>query len=484
MFLHTAADVLRHGQNILAGDTEQTAGRTQQSFLGDGVVIGGDIHLAEGVGILQPLNGLIAGNLDPLRGHANPYAPGNEQSGDEIAGGILEPAKRRAIKIVEQFAAVHLTVFFEVVEDGDQCGVGIIDARSMAFLLHQAERVHGGGDGGKVFGLQKPLGEIGIHVFGRVLEAVENIGGNHLHLGLAGGEQLRAARGDGLGFAPENKRSFEERILERGVQIAFEGLGPLALSTDEIGHFLFRRLGAVAQMDFLALIDFLDEVAYLRAVLPGDVDDVLIGRDAGIVDAGSLGDGEFRGRDNFQVELDLGFLVADGDGHGTLHELGLHLHLQSAFNQGGRFRGENFAQTFAENAVGIRRGRLQEGFFAHDLRHGFAHEPERAINLGERQSLFREHFVDDLIHRSRHGAGFQIWVKQRRDVFAADGKTINELQNHDGLGHAEMQGIRIEDFADPIHGFHELPVGPLDVTSQCVVKHIGSGERSDIGVRQ
>jgi hypothetical protein len=41
----------------------------------------------------------------------------------------------------------------------------------------------------------------------------------------------------------------------------------------------------------------------------------------GVVDTDGLGGGEFCWRDDFEMEFDLGFLVADRQGHGALYEL-------------------------------------------------------------------------------------------------------------------------------------------------------------------
>ena len=117
--------------------------------------------------------------------------PGNKQCGYEVASGVLEPAERCAAKVIEQFAAVHFAVFLKVIKNGDKRGMSVIDAGGVALLLHQFERIHGGGDGGEILGLQETFGKVGLDVLGRFLEAIKDVGRHLLDLRLAGGEELR-----------------------------------------------------------------------------------------------------------------------------------------------------------------------------------------------------------------------------------------------------------------------------------------------------
>ena len=80
-------------------------------------------------------------------------------------------------------------------------------------------------------------------------------------------------------------------------------------------------------------------------------------------------------------------------------------------------------------------------FSRHDLRNGFAHEPERAVNLSKRQPFLRKQIIHCQLDLWRHRRGREVRIEQSCDVFTANRKTLNELQDDDRLGDTEMQGI-------------------------------------------
>ena len=112
-------------------------------------------------------------------------------------------------------------------------------------------------------------------------------------------------------FAAEDEAPLEKAVLKGGIEVPLEGVSTLALGAHKVRDLFFRRFSAVPEMDLLALEYLFDEVAYVSAVFSGEIDDLLVRQDAGVVDTVSLRSAEFCGRDDLEMEFDLGFFVAD-----------------------------------------------------------------------------------------------------------------------------------------------------------------------------
>ena len=134
------------------------------------------------------------------------YAPVAQQSGHQVANGVLRPAVGWCRKVVEQRSAIRLQVAAQVVRHGHQrrvfgpygpIGVG------------QPQRVKLGLQGGEVFGLQKlhrclagcrlaSQGILLIREFGNVFQALAQ--GPWQRRGLGAGSRLGAAEDKGAAF--------------------------------------------------------------------------------------------------------------------------------------------------------------------------------------------------------------------------------------------------------------------------------------------
>src|SRR5690606_4240712 len=121
----------------------------------------GDADLLEGVVSLQGIDSLLAGGRDFTSGDLEFDFARNQHGGDDVARRVRGPAERVAAEIVEQTLAIDRATLVDVVTDADHRLVVSLKRGTPSHSLHEAERVKGAADGGRVGDLQEFLSSVG-----------------------------------------------------------------------------------------------------------------------------------------------------------------------------------------------------------------------------------------------------------------------------------------------------------------------------------
>jgi hypothetical protein len=181
------ADVICQGEDSFSGEFEEAFGGAIEGFLRDLFIVIGDSDFEKSGIIFEGGAGDGADGFDPLASDLNANGLRDEETGDEIAGGVFEPAIRRVIEILEELTAVDFSAGFEVIEEGNEGGVVGINSGRCARFFDDGEGIGGGEDGREILGEEEFFGGEGIDVLRGLFIGGEDVDGDDVELGVAGG---------------------------------------------------------------------------------------------------------------------------------------------------------------------------------------------------------------------------------------------------------------------------------------------------------